>query len=158
VEHENTENSQENSQTVGEVISPPRNRAAHLGPHRFKPGKSGNPGGRPKSGPLTDSLFKIAMKKAPHKSVSADIEYVLGKRPKMHDLLMYRLWGEAMRGNVQAIKEILNRMEGRNPHTIAVADTSKLGELQAALMAGPMEPGQTNEVPEEDEEDDDDEG
>src|SRR5271165_5916351 len=38
-----------------------RSRAAHLRPHWFKPGESGNPGGRP-ARPLTERLLAQLMK------------------------------------------------------------------------------------------------
>lgn len=56
----------------------------------FKPGQSGNPGGRPKSRALTDAL-----------------EQTIDK----HELAE-KLWALALSGDMQAIKYIYDRIEG----------------------------------------------
>ena len=56
----------------------------------FKPGQSGNPGGRPKSRALTDALEQTIDK------------HELGEK----------LWALALKGDMQAIKYIYDRIEG----------------------------------------------
>lgn len=67
----------------------------------FQKGISGNPGGRPKRGWTWAGLLE---------EVGEEIEEKTGK--KFRDLVSRRLWYEAVNGNLVAVKEILNRMDG----------------------------------------------
>lgn len=73
----------------------------------FEPGKSGNPGGRPK-----DYISEIIRRKLLEKNVAG--------KPKAEivaDALIELTSDPKMRGFVPAIKELLDRMEGRVPDT-----------------------------------------
>jgi hypothetical protein len=72
-----------------------RGRAEELAPFRWKPGQSGNPGGRPKRKPLTDKLLEVL------------------EDPKELEALV-RVWlKSAQKGSVMHLREILDRVEGR---------------------------------------------
>jgi hypothetical protein len=72
-----------------------RGRAEELAPFRWKPGQSGNPGGRPKSKPITDKLLEVL------------------EDPKECEALV-RVWlKNAQKGSVTHLREILDRVEGR---------------------------------------------
>jgi hypothetical protein len=61
----------------------------------WKPGQSGNPGGRPKSKPITDKLLEVL------------------EDPKQLEVLV-RVWlKSAQKGSVMHLREILDRVEGR---------------------------------------------
>jgi hypothetical protein len=61
----------------------------------WKPGQSGNPGGRPKRKPLTDKLLEVL------------------EDPKELEALV-RVWlKSAQKGSVMHLREILDRVEGR---------------------------------------------
>jgi hypothetical protein len=61
----------------------------------FKPGKSGNPGGRPKSKPLTEAY-----------------ERLLADR-KTADAVAKAMERQARKGNVRAAQEMADRVEGK---------------------------------------------
>lgn len=65
----------------------------------FKPGQSGNPNGRPKSKP-----FKAALQKALDAA---------GDDKDMLKLVADALVGKAMMGDVPAIKELADRLDGK---------------------------------------------
>lgn len=67
----------------------------------FKPGQSGNPGGRPKKSWTWSGLLD---------EVGEEIEPKSGK--KFKELVSKRLWISCVNGNIPAIKELMNRMEG----------------------------------------------
>lgn len=67
----------------------------------FVKGKSGNPGGRPKKAWTWAGLLD---------SIANEVEPKTGKQYK--ELVSRRLWIEAINGNLIAVKEIFNRMEG----------------------------------------------
>jgi hypothetical protein len=67
--------------------------------HRFKPGQSGNPGGRPKGESITSSLRKILEKEHNGKQIM--------------ELVAERLVKEALSGKFPFVKELLERTEGK---------------------------------------------
>src|SRR4051794_25670331 len=80
---------------------------------RFKPGQSGNPGGRPKGTSLTARLrFRLAQVEP-------------GSGQSYADLLVEALVGEALKGDVQAARTILERVDGKLPDKVKVQETRK---------------------------------
>jgi hypothetical protein len=75
----------------------------------FRKGQSGNPGGRPRHDTLTASLLAKLKEWAP----GADDKTVA-------DCLATVLIREALLGNIQAIKEIVDRTEGRAKQALDV--------------------------------------
>lgn len=67
----------------------------------FVKGQSGNPGGRPKK----DWTWAKLLKK-----VGEEKEPKSGK--KFKEVVSKRLWEECVKGNMPAIRELFNRMEG----------------------------------------------
>ncbi len=75
----------------------------------FKPGQSGNPAGRPKKALLSDALRRQlaeAHPNAPEKTIAETIARSLIR--------------EAIAGNVQAIREVGDRSEGRPAQALAI--------------------------------------
>lgn len=68
---------------------------------QFKPGQSGNPGGRPKKEWTWAGLLE---------AVGEETEIKSGQ--KFKDLVSKRMWVDAVNGSLGAQKEIMNRMEG----------------------------------------------
>lgn len=68
---------------------------------QFKPGQSGNPGGRPKKEWTWAGLLE---------RVAEETEVKSGQ--KFKDLVSKRMWVDAVNGSLGAQKEIMNRMEG----------------------------------------------
>ena len=77
---------------------------------RFKPGRSGNPNGRPKK--ITDALNKVVTKKQARAMASAMVK-------------------QASDGNVMAFEAIANRIEGKVPQAVTGEDG---GPLEIAVI------------------------
>lgn len=84
---------------------PPGNKIGN----RFKKGQSGNPNGRPKRTRLTDALREKLQQDAPDAPEQTVAEIIA-------DVLIR----EAKSGNVQAIKEIADRTEGKPAQKVDV--------------------------------------
>jgi hypothetical protein len=78
--------------------------------HRWKPGQSGNPGGRPKGQSITASLRALLEKE--HN----------GKR--IVELLAERIMKEALAGKFLFAKEVIDRADGRVSDKVEVENTS----------------------------------
>lgn len=85
-------------------------RADHLRQHRFKPGQSGNPSGRPRKHPITEPLIELCQGPLPD-----DVARAGGLEPGSNwaMLLAKNLLRKAAKGDMQALREILDRVEGR---------------------------------------------
>jgi hypothetical protein len=75
--------------------------------NRFKPGETGNPAGRPKRTKLTEALTAKMAEIAPEA-----VEETIAER------VAQALIDEALKGNVQAIREIGDRTEGKPRQTL----------------------------------------
>jgi uncharacterized membrane protein (UPF0182 family) len=78
--------------------------AEHLRPHWFKPGQSGNPGGRPKGTSLTDRLRALVEE---------------GEKGKTADAICKAAVEAAKSGDFRFFQEILNRLDGKVPDKLA---------------------------------------
>ena len=116
-----TENSGEN-----------RGGASNLVPHRFQPGTSGNPGGRPKKLPITDYLLTqlgMPIPAGTKEKLPAMFAELYGEGATFGQLLAFNAIQEAAMGNVKALGTILDRVEGK------VSRTTKLeGEVGGPIV------------------------
>ena len=98
------ENNKKNSQKKG--------RADHLKPHQFKPGQSGNPGGRPKKKPVTEAYEQLI------------------SDPEVAQAIARGIIRAARKGNVRAAAEIADRVEGKVSQDVNlnVVDYRKIAE------------------------------
>lgn len=102
--------------------------------HQFKPGQSGNPAGRPKGQSVTAILRQV---------VDADDS-------TLAEQLVRKLVDRAIGGDIRAIREVLDRLEGKPRQSIAVSREEtrsaevRAGELLASMrrMVGVDEPGE----------------
>lgn len=87
---------------------PKRGRIENLKP--WKPGQSGNPGGRPKRRPISDAYEKVAGLKLPE-----DLRVKLGlpKGSLYRDAIAIQQIRAAIKGNSPAAKEIREAIEGK---------------------------------------------
>lgn len=90
----------------------------------FQSGQSGNPGGRVREKPFRDALI-LAIKDAENNTNS---QRALRR-------VAERLLDEAAQGNVQAIKEVADRLDGKVPQGIENADPSQPFVLQLVKYA-----------------------
>ena len=86
----------------------------------FKPGESGNPSGRPKRQPLTDYLKEQLEQKIPQSMLDAMKEgaravfiEVYGPTPTFGQMIAFKLVAMSAKGDVIAMRELLDRVEGR---------------------------------------------
>lgn len=132
-ENSETGNSSENSNP----------RAPQLRPFHFKPGQSGNPKGRPKRGPLSDSIARMLELQVPKEMIEkANLKRskALPKKATFADLIVFAMVQQALKGNVGAFKEMLNRSEGKTPQHLTLSSTDKLDQLMDAITAGGLPP------------------
>lgn len=72
--------------------------------HRFKPGQSGNPGGRPKSKLLSEAYKKI---------LETEIKSGKHKGKTFAEVIAQKMAEEATKGKVQPAAEMADRVEGK---------------------------------------------
>ena len=96
-------------------------------PENLKPwpkGVSGNPGGRPKTKPLTEELERLLEQEAPN-----------GKGETWAARIAEALVKKAAKGDVRAIAELANRLEGR-PLQATEIDENVSASLAERIEAG----------------------
>jgi hypothetical protein len=93
-----------------------REGAKSLSPHRFQPGQSGNPGGRPKKQPVTDHLrsqLEQRISEAMKAKLPAFFVEMYGAEATFGQLLAFKMVMKAAKGDVRALREVLDRVEGK---------------------------------------------
>jgi hypothetical protein len=76
----------------------------------WKPGKSGNPGGRPRRKPLTDAYAALLDKPIPPDMAR---QLKLDESTTYAQVIAMSLVREAVKGKVQAAAEVADRVEGK---------------------------------------------
>ena len=94
---------------------------------RFKPGQSGNPGGRPKGTSLT-KLISGVLEKEEFQGVSL-------KGGKVADELALVIVKKAIEGDFRFVELVMNRIDGKVPNQIAI-DTHDTTELVRSYLLG----------------------
>ena len=117
-----TENSGKNSGGANNLI-----------PHRFQPGTSGNPGGRPKKQPITDYLRSQLESDVPsgmlgsmHPEFRSNLLALYGNNPTFGQMLALRLISQAAEGEIAALSLLLDRVEGKVNQKTSVEGSSDL--------------------------------
>ena len=90
-------------------------------PHRFAPGQTGNPGGRPRRKPISERYEFIAEIVLPEKDRK---RLKLAKGSTYADAAAFQQFLAAMAGDTTAMREIREAIEGKA--TIRVAEESDL--------------------------------
>ena len=105
----------------------------HLGKYQFKPGQSGNPGGRPKGTVnLTNKLRQLFQMPVRVKGKRANKNYVYA------DLFCEMAMEAALEKNFKFFKEIFDRVEGKVPDHVVMESAKKMIDVQAATLAQSM--------------------
>ena len=78
--------------------------------YRFKPGVSGNPGGRPKKRPISDRYAELAQEEVPEK---VRIKFGRPEGATFADALVMVMFKSALEGNTHAVREIRESIEGK---------------------------------------------
>ncbi len=108
-----TQNSEKNSGNVSNLV-----------PHQFRKGQSGNPGGRPKTLPITDHLINQLGKPIPasmRAKLSPIFTELYGDDATFAEMLAFRLIADAANGDVKALKLVLDRVEGKVAQKMALS-------------------------------------
>ena len=79
--------------------------------HRFKPGQSGNPSGRPKKKPLTEALERLLIDGIVPDDADGVASLFVGK--KWADVVARGLITSAIAGDAPAFREAADRVEGK---------------------------------------------
>ena len=92
-------------------------RTAHLKPHQWKPGQSGNPAGRPKSPSLRERLVTVLERQAKDVPYAAKLleDLSLDDGATVGDVVASALCVAAISGNAALMKDIFDRIDGK-PH------------------------------------------
>ena len=85
----------------------------------WKPGQSGNPGGRPKRKPLTDAYAALLDKPIPSDMAR---QLKLDESTTYAQVIAMSLVREAVKGKVNAAAEVADRVEGKITQPISGAD------------------------------------
>jgi uncharacterized protein DUF5681 len=90
--------------------------------HRWKPGQSGNPGGRPKTGALAKACRDLLERQVPGDSAGRTYAQAIAER--LADL--------SLKGHLSAIRELGDRAEGRAGQllNVEIRPASDAGELE----------------------------
>jgi hypothetical protein len=107
-----TENSERNSEN-----------AKNLAPHQFRPGQSGNPGGRPKKLPITDYIIEQLEKPIPaatRAKLPPIFTEVYGDKATFGEMLAFKVIAQAAKGNMTAMNTVMDRVEGKVRQNVAL--------------------------------------
>lgn len=101
----------------------------------WKKGQSGNPKGRPKGAISISSLLKKVLDR---KITVKEIELTGEKdcKKKVQELIAMKLASEALNGNVQAAKEIFDRIEGKSVQGMKISGADG-GPLETVMIYVP---------------------
>ena len=95
----------------------------------FKPGQSGNPAGAKKGSKHMSALYRKAMK---YKVDATDPRTGTSKRMTLAECMVLATIKEATKGNIAAVREITDRVEGKVAQPLTGADGQPL------MPAGPV--------------------
>jgi hypothetical protein len=101
-------------------------------PHRFKPGQSGNPGGRPRKRPISERYEELAELELPKKD---RIKHGLPEGATYGDALAMVMFKLALEGNPNAAREIREAIEGKIRQRQEAKDSDVLDTLAERMHA-----------------------
>lgn len=105
----------------------------HLKPFQFKPGVSGNPGGRPKGTvSLTTKLQQMLQLPVQLKGQEVDPDYTYG------DMFLRLVFVGVMTGDARFAQMVWDRNDGKVPDHVVIENTKRMIEQQAASVAHDM--------------------
>jgi hypothetical protein len=91
----------------------------------WKPGQSGNPGGRPKKLPVTDYLreqLERPIPEAMREKLPPIFVEIYGPEATFGQMVAFKLIASSAKGDVFALKELLDRVEGKVTQKLAGDD------------------------------------
>ena len=109
--------------------------------HKFKPGESGNPAGRPKGARgfktvITEILDHFVNRAEIDEKDEQHIEFLesqLGRPVTRREMLAYKLYAQAVKGNAYAFATIADREEGRPPAAVKISSDDNYESFLDAL-------------------------
>ena len=91
--------------------------------HRFKPGQSGNPGGRPKKDAISSYLrnqLELHIPESMKSEMPRAFSDLYGESATFGEMLAFKLIDRAAKGNLVALSLVLDRVEGKVTQKMAV--------------------------------------
>jgi hypothetical protein len=104
----------------------------------WKPGQSGNPGGRPKRKPLTDAYAALLDKPIPPDMAR---QLKLDESTTYAEVIAMSLLREAVKGKVNAAAELADRTEGRVAQAVEHSGPDG-GPIQASVTVNFVKTGE----------------
>ena len=117
-------------------------------PRKFKPGESGNPNGSTVRNSVVDVIRQVAMEKIEHPKGETD---ELGNVKKIRRLraAAEAAWDKACSGDIQAFKELTERLAGKVPNVNVEVPVKPLDEMThdelVTAILGSQDDGGTQE-------------
>ena len=116
---------------------------------RFQPGKSGNPGGRPKGiKNIRELIEKYGMLEAPESILAKIREQFpkLGKKTTLHDAVIIRTYLDALSGDDRARDFIAERTEGKVKQQIEadIRERATIFNVKSEAQRDAIEKGNAN--------------
>ncbi len=99
------------------------------------PGVSGNPGGRPKSKPITDALRHLVLSAKVIKRDGKAFEVELPKEPRAVDYLAQGILEDALNRDATARTLLLDRTEGKVAQPLSGSDDEPPIQIEAPITA-----------------------
>ena len=91
----------------------------------WQPGESGNPSGRPKRAPITDYI-RAQLEQAIPEAIRAELPPVFaevyGNKATFGQMLAFKMIQSAGEGDMQAMRELLERVEGKIAQKVSGSD------------------------------------
>lgn len=113
-----SESNSPNPEAQSKIAENTDKRPLNIIPHKWKPGVSPNPGGRPKKLPITEAYRAVLKKRARDVNPSMlerlqDAGFQISDEATMDEVLATMQVMEALNGKTRAATEITDRVEGK---------------------------------------------
>jgi len=100
----------------------------------FKKGQSGNPNGRPKGVPLMSTILKKMLQEIVKDKTGKPME-INGIKMSYQQAVTLGLLNSGVKGNVLAIQEIFNRVDGKQGAGLNLGEDNEIDEIKITFNA-----------------------
>ena len=107
--------------------------------HEFKKGQSGNPNGRPKGSRNLTTILREMLEE----EIEVNVDGVKTKK-QFQEVIVRKLLQKANEGNLKAIEQILDRMEGKPVQKQEIKTDNPILTIQREIIDS--KPGNTTDV------------
>lgn len=98
--------------------------------HKFKPGQSGNPNGRPKGARSLSTILREMLEE----EIDVNIDGVKSRK-QFQEVIIRKLLKKANDGDMRAIEHIFDRIEGKAKQNLDVTSNGEtVGQVQEVIV------------------------